>query len=188
MYKLCKTEPSAQRQRQLEDGLLTAMLSQRYDDISISDLCDQLGVPRKSFYRYFASKDGALHALIDHRLLEYEAYSEQYKHKDGHTSKFLDLPAFFSFWMSQKPLLDAVVRSDLDKVLVERTIEAAHQSHVLEVRVRGVPKDYKEIATTFVVCGLMTTVLRWHKEGFRHSPQEMAEIAHQLLLRPLIPE
>ena len=72
MYKLCKTEQSAARQRQLEQGLLQIMQTQQYEDISISDLCDRLGIPRKSFYRYFSSKDGALMALIDHTLMEFE--------------------------------------------------------------------------------------------------------------------
>ena len=69
MYKMCKTEQSAARQRELEEGLLNIMLSRHYDEISVSELCDQLNVPRKSFYRYFSGKDGALHALIDHTLL-----------------------------------------------------------------------------------------------------------------------
>ena len=51
MYKLCKTEQSAQRQRSLEEGLLTAMKTKRYEEITISDLCSQMGIPRKSFYR-----------------------------------------------------------------------------------------------------------------------------------------
>ena len=42
MYKLCKTEQSAARQRELEEGLLKAMQNTRYEDISVSDLCDQL--------------------------------------------------------------------------------------------------------------------------------------------------
>lgn len=74
MYKLCKTEQSAQRQRQLEAGLLAVMGKTRYEDISISDLCEQIGVPRKTFYRYFSGKDGALHALIDHTLMSFETF------------------------------------------------------------------------------------------------------------------
>ena len=79
MYKLCKTEQSAQRQRQLEEGLLTAMRTKRYEESSISDLCDQMGIPRKSFYRYFSGKDGALHALIDHTLMEHPLYVAEYE-------------------------------------------------------------------------------------------------------------
>ena len=65
MYKLCKTEQSALRQRELEEGLLKTMSVHHYDDISVSDLCQQMDIPRKSFYRYFSSKDGALFALIE---------------------------------------------------------------------------------------------------------------------------
>ena len=72
MYKLCKTQQSAARQRQLELGLLQAMLEQHYEEVSVSDLCDRMQIPRKSFYRYFSGKDGALHALIDHTLLEFQ--------------------------------------------------------------------------------------------------------------------
>ena len=71
MYKMCKTEQSARRQRELELGLLEAMKTQRYEDISISELCGTLGIPRKTFYRYFDSKDGALYGMIDHTLLDY---------------------------------------------------------------------------------------------------------------------
>jgi len=74
MYKLCKTEQSAARQRELEQGLLEIMANKRFDDISVSDLCEKIGIPRKSFYRYFSGKDGALYALIDHTLMAYEGF------------------------------------------------------------------------------------------------------------------
>ena len=51
MYKLCKTEQSARRQRELEEGLLSAMKLWRYDEITISDLCEQMEIPRKAIYR-----------------------------------------------------------------------------------------------------------------------------------------
>ena len=51
MYKLCKTEQSARRQRELEQGLLAAMSTHQYEEITVSDLCDQMNIPRKSFYR-----------------------------------------------------------------------------------------------------------------------------------------
>jgi len=52
-------------------GLLQLMLRKNYEDISVSDLCDHLQIPRKAFYRYFTSKDGALYALIDHTLASF---------------------------------------------------------------------------------------------------------------------
>ena len=87
MYKLCKTEQSAQRQRMLEQGLLKAMLTQHFDEISVSDLCDEIGIPRKSFYRYFSGKDGALYALIDHTLLTYDGFVLDGKRTETLTGK-----------------------------------------------------------------------------------------------------
>ena len=75
MYKLCKTEQSAKRQREIEGKLLALMWQKHFDDISITELCEFVGMPRKSFYRYFDSKEDALEALIDHTLGEYTGFN-----------------------------------------------------------------------------------------------------------------
>jgi len=185
MYKLCKTEQSAQRQRELERGLLAAMSIHQYEEISVSDLCDQMGIPRKSFYRYFSSKDGALHALIDHTLLEFESFPTVLKPGEKRTYQ-KDLERFFLFWMSQKPLLDALERSGISGVLVTRSIDHALSDAGAPRRFQ--PQDERiarEHATTFGVCGLMSVILNWHHSGYKLRPEQMAEIAVQLLTKPL---
>lgn len=185
MYKMCKTEQSAQRQRQLEQGLLKAMGSHHYDQISVSDLCEQIGIPRKSFYRYFSGKDGALHALIDHTLLEYEGFSYHSKDDEPRTYQ-RDLEKFFLFWRSQKPLLDALARSGLSGVLIERAIDHA-LSEVGSPRrylIRQKP-EFRAHATMFGVCGLMSMVVGWHHENYFQEPWQMAQIAVKLVTEPL---
>jgi hypothetical protein len=59
MYKLCKTEQSARRQRQLEQGLLEMMRYSRYEDISVSNLCDHFGVPPSLFTATFSARTAA---------------------------------------------------------------------------------------------------------------------------------
>lgn len=185
MYKLCKTEQSARRQRELEWGLLSAMSTHQYEEISVSDLCDQMEIPRKSFYRYFSSKEGALHALIDHTLLEFESFPSNLKPGEKRTYQ-KDLERFFLFWKSQKPLLDALERSGISGVLVTRSIEHA-MSDAGSPR-RFLPQDERiarEHATTFAVCGLMSIVLNWHHSGYLLRPDQMAEIGVQLMTKPL---
>lgn len=188
MYKLCKTEQSARRQRELEDGLLSAMLTKRYDEISVIDLCQQMQIPRKSFYRYFDSKDGALHALLDHRIMDYET--------QGHSERvnsfepfYPDLPRFFHFWLEQKPLLDALAHSGLSGLLVTHAISLSHQKQFPDL---GAGKyihnrNYYSNALLFSTCGLMSLVIQWHHDGYQQSPAEMAEITYQLLSTPLLP-
>lgn len=185
MYKLCKTEQSARRQQEIEEGLLSMMQQRRYEDISVSDLCQKLGVPRKSFYRYFGSKEDAFYGLLDHRLMGYET---QYAggmspQKVGIT---LDLNWFFEFWLTQKDLLDALERSGVSGILVQRAIYNSQRAEIFEYAPEYYSKADVEMTTGFIVCGLMSIVLQWHHDGYRQPPREMAETAYKMLSRPLV--
>ena len=187
MYKLCKTEQSAARQRQLEEGLLDAMKQQRYEDISISDLCQQMQIPRKSFYRYFSSKDGALHALIDHILMEFDGFSVM-TGKGSNRILVEDMEEFFAFWIRHKDLLDVLEKSNISGILIERAIFHAVQEEI--VPSVFFPEDSAEMQnyiTTFGVCGLMSMVITWHHEGFRKNASQMGMIAARILGKSLFP-
>ena len=183
MYKLCKTEQSAMRQKSLEEGLLLAMQTQRYEDISVSDLCNHIGVPRKSFYRYFDSKEGALHALMDHRMMLFE---DAYFSNDTYKNSVLSLQSFFAFWITQKDLLDALERSGINALLVERAMTHSPGDTFLRASVNQHATESQDEAIRFLVCGLMTMMLRWFKSGFALTPEEMAEKAKGILTVPLL--
>ena len=183
MYKLCKTEQSAARQRQLEQGLLQLMLTHRYEDISVSDLCDYMQVPRKSFYRYFSSKDGALYALLDHTMLEF--YEGNYQ-RDRTSSHLGDLEQFFVFWYDHKDLMEALERSNLSGLLVERAASLAMRERLIPGTLLNVDPKILQIVLSFPVSGLLSMVIQWHKQNYSLSPSEMNKIATALLTKPLI--
>ena len=188
MYKLCKTEQSARRQRQLEEGLLKAMEQHQYEDISISELCETMDVPRKSFYRYFSSKDGALYALIDHTLMEFESFDRE-NHVRGKRTLQKDLERFFRFWQHHSSLISALDRSGLGGVLVQRAIEYALAEVVFPGRfLPGENRAHQNHVVMFAVCGLLAMMLQWHQGGYRTPVRELAEIAVRLLTQPLFPE
>ena len=184
MYKLCKTEQSLRRQMKLENGLLQIMLRQPYEEISISELCTQLDVPRKTFYRYFSSKEGCLQALIDHRLMGYSRQGEENQHFliNGFS---LDLKWFFTFWQTQADLLCALSRNRLGGILVERAIFHSQEARIFSDGMHDA--EYVKHITSFVVCGIMSIVLQWYQDGFCQSPAEMAKMTREMLLNPLIP-
>ena len=185
MYKLCKSEQSAMRQRKLEKGLLKAMQTQPYEDISISDLCDQMQIPRKSFYRYFSNKDGALFALLDHTLMEFEQSSRAYE-SNFEKKAVGDLELFFVFWYERRDLLDALMRNRLSGLLVERATNHALHEHLVPGYMLGKDESSQHLALTFAICGLLSMVMQWHQNGFNEPPAQMAEIATTMLTKPLI--
>ena len=187
MYKMCKTAQSAQRQRELELGLLEAMKNDRYEDISISELCSGMGIPRKTFYRYFDSKDGALYGLIDHTLLDYEGFNFVYL-KSGKRTLQRELEQFFRFWLERRDLLDVLRGSGLSGILIERAISFALSDAVMPRRF--LPEDTEQMQkhiTMFGVCGLLSMVLSWHEGGFWEAPEELSVVAARLLGKPLFP-
>ena len=187
MYKLCKTEQSAQRQRELEQGLLAIMNSTRYEDITVSDMCQKLNIPRKSFYRYFSSKDGALHALIDHTLMEFEFAAPH--PQTGKRSLRGYLEGFFQFWMREQALLDALERSGLSGVLIERAIGYSISDGTLPSNfLMNDDARMRHHIMMFAACGLMTIVVQWHHGGYQESVADMAKAAVRLLTHPLFPQ
>lgn len=187
LYKQCRTEQSAARQRELMEGLLEAMLQQHYDEISVSSLCEQMQIPRKSFYRYFSSKEGALNALIDHALLDFESFTENSLSGSGPAEQ--EMERMFSYWFHQRRLLDALQRSGLSGVLVNRAIGHSVFENVRSRRfLPEEEQQAQEYITLFAVSGFMSMVIQWHHEGYRQTVQQMAQIAIRLVSNPLLPE
>ena len=184
MYKICQTEQSTHRQRKLEQGLLQLMLHKNYEDISVSDLCEYMNVPRKSFYRYFSGKDGALYSLIDHTLADF--YQAPVPPKKSRGNAMGDLDLFFTYWYNNKLFLDALQRSSLSGILMERANSFALREGFIPQKFKAIPEDKQSIALSFAICGLMAMTLSWHLQGFTISPDEMTRLAINMLTTPLL--
>ncbi len=183
-YKQCRTEQSSSRQQALEQGLLEAMQTKHYDEITVSDLCTQMEIPRKTFYRYFSSKEGALHALIDQTLMEFTFLAENISWRDAQ-----QMERIFAFWKRRKSLLDALERSNLSGVLIHRAVDCFLEESAASRRFFSQEeKRFQEHSIYFAVCGLMATVIQWHHDGYAESTQEMARMALRLLSTPLTQE
>lgn len=185
MYKICQNEQSAKRQRELEKGLLMLMLKRNYEDISVSDLCEYMQIPRKSFYRYFTSKDGALFALLDHTLADF--FDTPVPQNKTRGTAIGDLDLYFQFWYEQKQLLDALHRSSLSGFLVERANAFALREGHLPGQFKSWSPEIQGLAMSFAVCGLMSMILQWHRQNFLISPNEMTKLATSMLTNPLLP-
>ncbi|MBQ3559652.1 MAG: TetR/AcrR family transcriptional regulator [Agathobacter sp.] len=180
MYKLCKIEKSANRQREVENMLMYMMEKQEFSKIKVSELCEKAKIPRKSFYVYFESKEDVLHALLEHTICDFDYYDMNTNHIHTHT--YCELKRFFAFWKGRNVLLSGLLRSDLSGLLVMKMTE-----HTI-CDERNIPfihwedeKKKSEIALKYAISGLMSMVVEWHKGDYLQTVDEMAEIATTLL-------
>jgi AcrR family transcriptional regulator len=187
MYKLCKTEQSAKRQREIEHRLLALMKQKHFDDISITELCEFVGMPRKSFYRYFDSKEDALEALIDHTLGEYSGFNKTPAELKSRTPR-REMEEYFLYWKSMGPLLDVLERSGRIGVLMDRAV-AFPINDVVNMDKFLVKQDEfsKSVALKFAFAGLSSVMLAWYRDGCRTPVSDMAAAVCIALTKPLFP-
>ena len=187
MYKLCKTEQSANRQRAIEDCLFDLLKQKSYEDITVTELCSEMNMPRKAFYRYFDSKEDALYGLIDHTMSDYNGFSVD---RSSETDRSLsrELEEYFKFWYEKRDFLDAIDRSGLIGVLIERTINYPVEDRVSMSKFLPDEDDIsRDKVFKFAFSGLVYTMISWYRDGFAESTRDMAKIAGRMLRYPLFP-
>ena len=71
MAVLTHTEYTSQKKELLENALLNLMMQTSYPDISVTDICREANVPRRTFYHYFGSKEDALESMIESLIQQF---------------------------------------------------------------------------------------------------------------------
>lgn len=185
MYKKCRTEQSAKRQLTIINELLLLMKSVPYKEITVSRLREQSHIPRKTFYRYFDSKEDVLYAMIDSYLMNPEqllapCYEDIFSLKK-------DLERIFQYWKKEHVLLDVLEKNGLSEFLSARAIVMNMDKDRDEIR-KFLPSECIErmSGTVFVISGIYSIVINWHHAGYKQSVEKIAEITLELLIKPLI--
>ena len=176
MYLKCTTERSAAHQRSLERQLLKSMLQTPFEQISISSLCQEAGVSRKTFYRLFETKTDVLLALLDHTLLDFETFRPDDSVGPGETHRFL------AYWKHHKPLLDALKNNHAASILTDRALLHILLENPQLIRTFGATApEYSREMMLFYVSGIFALVMDWHQSGYARSIDEMSELLNSLM-------
>ena len=174
MYRKCVTEVSVENQRKITESLLLLMTRIPFEDITVTQLCQTAGVTRRVFYHLFSSKQGALHALVDNKILAIGS---------GHPEEGRDTVQFFHYWKEQKTLLDVLGANGMSSLLLERMIVSvlAEDYDVIYRLEQSGWKGSSQEVIVFGLSGLMGLVYSWYHSGYRRPVEEMATLARQLM-------
>ena len=188
VYKECKTEQSAKRQYAVEQAFLELLLTKEYKEITVSELCESLAIPRKAFYRYFDDKEGVLSAMIHHTLVRYGEFSAN--STSARRTVKREIEQFFAYWKDepQRKLLVALDRSNLLNTLISMSINFS-SSRLLNLSKFFGSDDanISEEMFCFVITGLMSLMLSWYRDGYKRTTADMANITCRLLTLPIFP-
>ena len=173
------------RQKQIEECLYTNLLQRPYPSVSISDLCHQLGISRKSFYNYFPDKDSCFRAIISRKI---HACILQLSTELPETAREEDLIAFYlSYWKEEKSFFDIIVRNNLLSLLMDQCICFLRDEEHSILHILHTPHLK---ADSYVMSGFVsvqiTLILQWYLQNFSTPMEEMVRTYQRLVHQPLI--
>ncbi len=161
-------------QQHFVNALLTLMKKKPYQDISVQELSETAQYDRRTYYRYFHSKEDILRLYCSHILSEMAVMMRQ-----SDTLTFQSgITAYFAFWENHLDFLQLLEQNNLLYFLSAEQDELIYQNVGLFVQ-SNIPLDLSEAPALsrfsfyFTSGGLWNSLVHWIKEDPRPTPEEM---------------
>lgn len=155
-------------QKCLYEALIKLMKRKLFVDISVSELCEEAGVSRMTYYRSYSSKEDI---LKQHLEVCFERFMCELR--DRTNMSFYEIAVtFFEFWENEeKEFLAALIDSGLSTNLMDlfyEYLDVIYESMELGETVESFVKS-------FLAGGLYKLLIDWIKSDSNTPIQEMAE-------------
>lgn len=157
----------------LVDAMYRLMQKKSYNDITITELCEEAGLSRRTFYRHFQIPEDVLEYAISQIANEFFIIRSTIFAKDRTFHKLTVL--FFYFWQQRIDTLMLFWKNNLYYYFWSIFSKTLRQ-----ILSEDSPERFTEdmIATyLFISGGLWQLMDEWLKEGACKSPEEMGNYA-----------
>ena len=187
MRNLPQTQPALKRRAQLEAALLALMRTRGYAQITVTDICREADIPRRTFYHYFDSKEAVLRAVVESMLNEC-FWEVMLEFDRGYEVMKESLVRNFRYWQGEaREKLDLLLGNGLSGEMMQCALHWLESEHLGLPHRPGVSDKELELITMVGCSGFFTLLLYWRRNNYRETPEEMADFAMRVLSEPLFP-
>ena len=183
MYKNCKTDISAQRQKHIAQCLLNMIAKENYEDITITELCQRAGVPRNTFYRYFANKEAVLRYLLEDSLREVLLKVVQTYHTSQEREMIYHIANWLRFYKEQERVW-ALFDDKLHGILIGQVV--AHYGSLLDPINKLDFRNQQTKGIIFYAYGMQGILDVWRHFGYEQSEEEVAVQLYNIIRNPIM--
>jgi len=165
MYTVQKN-PAALRSRELICKAVCALMAELpFGEITVTRICQEADVGRKTFYRHFEEKEDVVMLMIDH-------LREEYERELVHITPEEAAGYHFRFLSRRMDLLLLLHRAGLIPMLTERFSAIGPR-----VMPRWSSDERENAYRTAAAVAVTEAVVRlWAERGFRETPEELVEL------------
>lgn len=175
MAEPCYTEYALKKKAQLEKGLLDLMQQQPYKEITVTDICREAAIPRRTFYHYYESKEDVLNDIVEGTMqrcfLEVRSILRSGMMKESFVR-------IFRFWEGDnRAKLDALIRNGLESRLMTCSLQFARAEKLGLLSGSEMDPKLIEIGLMVGVTDFFALLFYWSRGNYQETPQQMAEYA-----------
>jgi len=154
--------------------LLNLMEQYRFDEITISEVCANTSLVRKTFYNNFTSKGDVITYIVDSLIKEYMDMIMKQKQFNQREMSLL----FFQFGQKNKAIISLLIKNNLFYVFQNMFNEQLPSLNILISgnMLNNLSNDDIAYIFAFNSAGVTRMLELWIKTGLKKSPKEMSDL------------
>jgi len=164
MYNKSKNLQAMQSKQMITDALFSLMKVNSYEDITITQICLEAKVVRRTFYRNFKLKIDIFKYYLDDMLQKFV-----FENNDSEMDKYKKLKSFFDYLIPYKDFLTILEKNNLF-FLINKTITVV-------INTAGFSRVQDIYVSDFVASTISSILSIWIKNDFKESSIELADKA-----------
>lgn len=184
MYKKQTSRIALQSQNWIADSLIRLLETYSFQEITVTQICQEAQLVRKTFYRNFETKEDVLHYILDH-LFE----SFQNKFDINAMEPFEIFTHYYEYWSEKKQLLTYLHRDDLFYLLTKKYIEYADSVRLHLLFSKGAinrQTGLEPFVIHFIAGGMVAILEHWLELDFNESIATLTSLTDALLLSAML--
>lgn len=158
-------------QKYIFEAFKNLLTTQKYEDISVCDICKKAGVSRMSFYRNFNSKDE-----LAVKGFDYIVHKIQKEVNQKSVNVYNVIRECFVIFRDYKDIIGSLQHTEIFQSIIANSTQNLQDNFNIDY----INKSAR-YAPLFYVSAVYFVIINWLKNGANESPDEMAR-----LITPLI--
>lgn len=180
MYKKQTNAIAIQSQQWIADSLIRLLESHSFSEITVTQICNEAQLVRKTFYRNYETKEDIFHYILDQL---FDSFRSKY---DIHTMSPTEIfTHYYEYWSDARILLTYMHQNNLFYLLTKKYIQYT-QSILMHLLIVNGDKNTKTELETYVIhfiAGGMVSILEhWLERDFNESIESLTQLTNNLLL------
>ena len=177
-------DPRAVRTREAFHRAFKELLKiKSYRKITVTDITEQAGFARHTFYNHYETKEDILNHLIDTVLDDFFSGLDKWSiFLSDHDEEIRMFTSFFQAWKDNPDVVEILSNIHFDVLLIER-LKIYFTKFYYERVSKEMPSVDEELAKyviNFNAYTLLGILKPWFQDGMRHSPEVLAGFLIQL--------